>query len=236
MTANQMADKVELLLNLKDAEYAYEDIELTSILNKAQVIYVNQFIEDRLNYKQEGFEETEIRGWGLAPLLAPSTLTQSTSQADIFPNGKYYDLPADFWTMVTETPTSSKLLCGSTTSYIIPMVAIVTHDEYQKSIRNHYKKPYINQNDGLVWRMYDSGRRVQLITDGTFTITSYKIKYLKSIPDINVDRAVPANQVNCILESTTKEVHEAIVEIAVRLIRKSNSEPNIPDLGIEQLN
>jgi len=235
MTANEMADKTELLLNLKDAEFAYEDIELSSVLNKAQVMYVNQFIDNRLNYKQEGFEETEIRGWGLAPLIQPSTLSQSGSQANIFPNGKYYDLPADFWVMITETPTSDKNYCNSNVK-IIPRVSIVTHDEYNKLIRNHYRKPYINQYDGLVWRMYDSNRRVQLITNGAFNITSYKIKYLKSIPDIVVNRSSPGSQVNCILESTTKEVHEAIVEIAVRIIRKSNSEPNIPDLGIEQLN
>ena len=230
-----MADKIELLLNLKDAEFAYEDIELSSILNKAQVMYINQFIDNRLNYKQEGFEETELRGWGLAPLISPATLSESTSQTNIFPNGKYYDLPEDFWVMITETPTSDKSYCNSDVK-ILPRVSIVTHDEYTKSLRNHYKKPYINQYDGLVWRMYDSNRKVQLITDGTYNITSYKIKYLKSIPDIIVNRLAPSNQVNCILESTTKEVHETIVEIAVRLIRKSNSEPNIPDLGIEQLN
>lgn len=235
MTANEMANNIELLLNIKDQEYAYEDIELSSILNKAQVLYVGEFSNFMFNANGKGFEETEARGWGLAPLIKPATLSVSANQTGAFPNGIYYDLPVDFDKMLTEYPKSNKTKCNSS-DVIYPEVTVVTHDEYNRYKDNYYRKPYIDGNGGKVWRMYDNGRRLQLVTNGSFAIVEYKVKYLQSIPNIVVDRAVPSQQVNCVLESASKEVHEAIVEIAVRIIRKSNSEQSLQDLGAEQVN
>jgi hypothetical protein len=234
MTANEMADKIELLLNLKDAEFSYEDSELSVILTSSQILFVKEFFDRDSNFKKKGFEETEARAWGFAPLIKPATLPVSSDQSAAFTNGIYYDLPSDCWFILTDTPTSNKTYCNSE-EFIKPLVSVVAHDEYKPLLRNVYKQPYFNGDDALVWRMYDTGRRVQLLTNGQFAITNYSIKYLQSIPNIVVDRDTPANQVNCVLESQTKEVHESIVEIAVRLIRKSNGDQEVPTLGIEQL-
>jgi hypothetical protein len=239
MTANEMADKIELRVNKVDslAGFGYEDIELSSFLNTAQIYYLNEFIDRNNNRQQKGLEETEARSWGLAPLITPITLAQSGNQTGSFTNGIYYTLPTDFYAFLTETPISNKKDCKDV-AFIEPDVEVVSHDEYQRLIRNYYKKPYIGNTQGVVWRMADSGQRVQLITDGTFTITSYKAKYLKSIPSIVVDRAVPANQVNCILGTNTtglNPVHETIVEIAINLIDRSVGEQRTPGLGLEQI-
>lgn len=238
MTANEMADKIELRVNKVDslAGFGYEDIELQSFLNTAQIYYLQEFIDRQNNRQQKGFEETEARSWGLAPLITPVTLAQSGNQTGAFTNGIYYSLPTDFYAFLAETPTSNKKDCKDV-AFIEPAVEVVSHDEYKRLIENIYKRPYIGNTRGVVWRMSDSSQRVQLITDGTFTITSYTAKYLKTIPSIVVDRAVPANQVNCILGSNTvglNPVHETIVEIAIGLIDKSVGEQRIQSNGLEQ--
>lgn len=235
MTANEMAGNIEVHLNLNHAGFSYEDPELSVFLTTAQNIYTKEFI-DKFNAKRESFEETEVRGWGFGPLIQPATLVISTDQTGAFTNGTYYNLPIDLWQIISDTPTSNKHLCNENSKpFIKPRVEVTSHDEYNRSIRNIYKKPYIDVNDGKVWRMYDNSRRVQLLTDGTFTITEYKIKYLRNLPNIVVNRDTPLLQTNCILEAASKEVHETIVEIAIRLIDKSINLQRMPS-GIEQLN
>ena len=55
-----------------------------------------------------------------------------------------------------------------------------------------------------------SRKRHELITDGTFNINSYRMRYLKNPVDIVVDRT-NGNEVNCELDEFT---HEVIVDIA----------------------
>lgn len=233
LTANEMADKIEFLLNLKDDEFSYEDSELSSILNTEQEHFKLQFFRGATNALKQGFEETEIRSWGFGNLITPATLTASAIQTDVFENGKYWDLPDDFSLLLTEIPTSDQLKCNSETQYIKPKVRVASHDEYTKLIESSYHKPFINNQEGLVWRMYESGNRVQLVTDGTFNITGYFIKYLKQIPAIVVDRDSPANQVNCVLSA---DMHDTLVEMAIKRIKSSNNEQYIPNQpGIEQI-
>jgi hypothetical protein len=210
-------------------------LELSAILTTAQQTYFARFFNSN-GINQTSFEETEIRGWGFAPLISSATLIVSGNQAGVFTNGIYYDLPSDFQLMLTESPTSNKLVCGSTTQFIKPQVEVISHDEYQKAIRNYYKKPYIGLNDGKIWRMYDSNSRVQLITPQGLGITAYSVKYLKQIPDIIVDRVTPTNQVNPSLSSEPKTIHETIVQIAMEIIATSNGKQVIPNQpGIENL-
>jgi hypothetical protein len=110
MTANQLADKLEqVYLNLTNAEFSYEDLELSAILTTAQQTYFARFFSSN-GINQTGFEETEVRGWGFAPLISSATLAVSTDQIGVFTNGVYYDLPSDFQLMLTESPTSNSLV------------------------------------------------------------------------------------------------------------------------------
>jgi hypothetical protein len=75
---------------------------------------------------------------------------------------------------------------------------------------------------------------LQTITDGTFNITGYAIKYLKQVPSIVVDRDNTSNMVNCELHPDS---HETLVEIAISLIKTSNNEQRVPNkIGLEQIN
>jgi hypothetical protein len=236
MTANEMADKLEqVYLNLTNAQFSYEDLELSSILSSAQQLYFSRYLE-KSNINKYSFEETELRGWGFGPLISDSTLTLSASQIGVLENGFYFDLPADFQAIILDLPTSNTVKCNSTEK-IKPMVEVISHDEYQKAIRNYYKKPYMSGSDGKFWRMYDSTKRVQLIVPQGVTIDNYRIKYLKSLPNIVVDRITPTNQVNCLLSSEPKTIHETIVKLAMELIFTQTGQQVVPNqIGIDIFN
>ena len=233
MTANEMADKLELRLNKVNsfAAYGYEDVEISSFLNSAQSLYIQEFVDELNNRKGQGFEEGELRTLGFSNLIESTVLPVSANQLGKFPNGVCYNTPTTSLGFIHESPTSNKTVCGSE-EFIIPTVVVVSHDEYARWIRNSYRRPYINEYDGVVWRMYLNNKRVQLITDGSYNITSYFVKYLRPPVPITVDRVTPSNQVNCELGyaigTGINPVHETIIDIAIRLIDNSNLEQRPP--------
>jgi hypothetical protein len=69
-------------------------------------------------------------------------------------------LPTDYSILLTEIPTSDKIDCNSIG--IKPRVKVISHDEYQKLIRNYYQKPFLNTQtgDAVIWRMFDNSSRI----------------------------------------------------------------------------
>jgi len=113
MTANQMADELELKLDRSDSfgSPGYEDFELSSVLTEAQMVYVKKFIDELNNRKGKGFQETEIRMQGLGALINnASALTPSTTQTGRLTNGTFFDLPMDHMYTVYEECAINKLV------------------------------------------------------------------------------------------------------------------------------
>jgi len=143
------------------------------------------------------------------------TITVSSDQTGVHPNGTFFDMPEDFLYAVEEA------LITTTSSGEEITVLPVRHDYYRANIRNPYKKPYTN----LAWRMdfsrathsvgvtEPSSKRTEVITDGA-NITDYRVRYLISPPDIVCDEVTPANQIHCILDET---LHDEIVDEAVKI-------------------
>ena len=120
MTANEMADELELRLDRIDSfgSPGYEDFDLTSALTEAQLLYIKQFVSELNNHKGQGLEETEIRNQGLSALIKQgANLTVSADQVGTLDNGKFFDLPADFMYTIYEEAMIDKQQCG-TTSFI----------------------------------------------------------------------------------------------------------------------
>lgn len=218
MTANEMADELEVLFNkvTNNDSPGYEDAELSLILNKSQERFRNQ-IYSGSNKLQEGFEETEKRRKDLSELTKNVEIsTASSSQLGTLPNGTFYDLPDDFLYAIKEEVTinSSEECIDGNRIRVKP----ITHDEYAINVDNPFKQPY----DGLVWRLDYSRttdntnpKRHELITDGTYNITTYHLRYLRRLADIVVDRVTPTNQINCVLDEST---HRRIIDIAVEIL------------------
>ena len=230
MTANEMANELELELD-RSASFGspgYEDFELSSVLTKAQELFIKKFIDKKNNRKLESFEESEIRGQGLSALLKQGiSLPPSSDQIGTFNNGVYYDLPEDFMYTVEERVITDKILCDTVEDKVEAAVRVVPHDKVSRWKNNKYKKPYcFDYGDALVWRLYysreidgsnspASNKRHQLLTDGTFNVDGYTITYLKNPTEIKVDQDTPPNQINCILDEST---HLVIVSMASDLM------------------
>jgi hypothetical protein len=236
MTANQMADELELKLDRSNSfgSPGYEDFELSSVLTEAQNLYVKKYYDEINNRKGKGFEEIEIRNQGLGALIqdAPS-LPPSASQVGVIINnnvtGKFFDLPSNHMYTIYEECVTNKIECGTENTPIIAYVVPTSHTEMQRFNWSKYKRPFYKPyGDCRVWRTefsrFTSGinpanpataKRHEIFTDGTFNILTYHMRYLKTPDDIVVNRTTTANQRNSILDTST---HVVIIDIAFSLM------------------
>lgn len=99
------------------------------------------------------------------------------------------------------------------------------HDEYNEFIRDPFNKPFENEVVRLSFQ--DS---VELITDGTFVVSKYFLRYIRKPLEILLDLLVPANSVNCELADIT---HQEIVEQAAQLALESIESPRYQTITME---
>ena len=233
MDANSMANELDQQVDRATSfgSPGYEDADYSSVLTDAMNVYIKQFIDKKNNRKRESLEETEVRSQGLSALIKRGTdLTVSTDQVGTFTNGTFYDLPSDFMYCLHEEGTINKELCNSVRKDKIPTTFnVIAHDEVSRLEKNKYKKPYYKtygeamtwrlvfsrENDGQTDTTAQTAKRHQLVTDGTYSVETYSINYLRFPPEIKVDRATPSNQLNCVLDDST---HLPIIDIAKSLL------------------
>lgn len=228
MLANEMKDNMLLFYDklFGMAAPSYDNRTISAILSKAQLRVFKRYYMPNRNKFGEGFEATEKRRRDLEQFIKNAIVTPSTDQTGVHPNGVFYDMPTDFLyaaqeSVVTDLSTPNEVA-------VIP----VRHDEYNANIRNTYKKPWKN----LVWRMdysrldhgEDGGdamtgrtaKRTELITDSESTVTTYRVRYLITPPNIVCDDITPTNQRHCILDET---LHDEIVDEAVKIAKAATS-------------
>lgn len=212
MTANEMKFEAEVLYDRIASAGApgYSDAEWSVIFTKAQETFLRGIFSP-----YNSVQETEQRRKEFQNLVTAATITTSSaSQTGVHTNGTFFDLPSDLlWTLYEEVIISSADPCKNNLAL---WVKPVTEDEYNSNIDNPHKKPYCNAGYGLVWRMDFNTRRHELITDGSFTVSQYKLRYLRLPQDIipfTNDGTTTAMQ-DCELDSIA---HRPIIEIAVRI-------------------
>lgn len=225
----------------------YEDEEISVLLSQAQERYIKTRYQPLGNKYRKGFEQVEKRRIDLSELIRNyEVMTPSTDQTNVMRNGTLYDLPADFFLAIEGDVVTNQANCGqsanlhlstdtlnSYTEYIRVPVKPISHDEYIVNVNNPFKKPYCDTglNEGLVWRLeysretlYTNPKRHELITDGTFGIMGYHLRYLRKPNDIVCDFVTTANQVHCELAEST---HREIVDIAITIALENIQDPRI---------
>ena len=231
MTANQMWENVLVTYDALYSQSApgFVDPEASIILTKAQWYYILQRLNPKSNRNMEGFEETEIRIQGLSALIKDSQesttppTTQDVNQVGALPGETLWALPTDFMITIYEGSVTNVPQCGTTSTYNRIMTIPISHDEYNLNYYNPYKKPYTDGTEGIVWRLEHGKKTVNgierkihgLITDGTFQVTNYYMRYLKTPNDIVVNLNNPSAQISCELDSLT---HQGICDIALKLL------------------
>jgi hypothetical protein len=171
------------------ASSPYTPQELSIIASEAQELLVTSYY-DGFNPKREGFEETEKRIQDLGELVQNKEISPEVPSVDNMPNGRFYLLPntliADntdysdvYWfTVFEEAITNMKDTCITSPTYNtfkrVPIKEI-NHNEYSALLRDPFNRP----NKDKVWRMRVDGRRTELITDGSYTVSKYHVRYIK---------------------------------------------------------
>lgn len=191
----------------------YEDVEISIFLTKAQERLVLSSLRAKSNKYDEGFEETEIRRKELNELVKGTDITiPSSLQLGALPNGTLYTLPEDcLLTISEEVTTTSEEACKNNKRLRIKPT---THDEYALNKGNPFKRPNIHR---YVWRLDYENNQHELITDGTFNIGTYHLRYIKKIQPIiigtdTVDGAT--GPLNCQLSEI---FHKRIIDEAVKI-------------------
>lgn len=216
MDANQMRYEFDVLFDKITSldSPGYTDREVSVFLTKAQDI----FIKNGYN-PFNSLEQTDRRRREFVELKRNyNSSTPSTSQVGVNPNGTFYDLPADFMLPLKEECTiASSNPCIQNTRISIN---VITEDEYTIQLKNPFKRPAAQGLDtDFAWRLdfsQNGNKRVELITDGTFTISTYHLRYLKEPQDIVpvTGDGTTTTQLDCELDNLS---HREIIDIAVRI-------------------
>jgi hypothetical protein len=228
MTAEEMQYNFELKMNtLYTLRKPFQSYDINQFLNESQDQVVDNLYSVRDGDRREHFETDEKLRTELAELITNYGVASSvfdSSDAALHENGVFVTVPADFMYALREECGIEYLDCNDNTAANTVRVAPVTHDEYIMNINNSFKGPY----NELVWRLdYSSPtadtKRHELITDGTYDIMTYTLRYLKRPGRINI-----LDGSDCELNSN---LHEEIVNRAVRfaaatLPQPENVEPN----------
>jgi hypothetical protein len=230
MTANEMWDNVLVTYDALYSQSApgFVDPEASIILTKAQWYYVLQRINPKSNRNMEGFEETEIRIQELSSLVKDSQdaippISQLAIQTGTLPGETLWAIPVDCMLPIYEGCTTNTKQCGTTSTYNRIMTIPISHDEYNLNFSNPYKKPWTDGTEGIIWRLEHGTQPVNtverkihgIITDGSFSITNYYMRYIKYPEDIQINLSTPSSQVNCKLDPIS---HQSICDIAVKLL------------------
>ena len=190
----------------------YTDKEISEILSAAQEELVFHTYNPLGNKYHEGLEEVELTTADLQELVSEDNLTASTDQTGVLTNGQFFDLPTDHWlTLMEEVVVASDGCFNGKHVKVKP----ITHDEYTINKDNPFKRPQV---DEVTWRLANSGERFELVTDGTYTISQYTMRYLTRPQPIITAAGVTVDGVtgplDCALKDTT---HRRIVKYAVRI-------------------
>lgn len=251
MLANEMNTAFDILyekINSNDAP-GVTTSEKSFFLSKAQRQLTLQLIRKITNPVKEGLEESELRKQGLGNLIEDSEDPSSTgttllpaSSANIT-NGRFWQLPEDFWFTIMEKAWIDQVDCETQSGNLEAFVKVVTHNEVQLNDNNPFRKPSLKGNRAFVWRLeyereisgYDMLNATtqditppihELITDGTFNVNRYKIRYIRIPRNIVIDTANPINQKNSELPVM---LHDAIVDLAVKLASIALREQILPE-------
>lgn len=176
---------------------------------------IERFVKTRysgFNNKVKGFEETQKRIDDLRNLVTEVTI--STSASLVKPNSYIATLPVDYLFTLSEE-------CSINYNNIVTREGITetTADRYRDEIDNPFSEHVYHNGWARPLRLF-YGTTVELVSDGTYTIPTLYLRYLR----------VPASisfTVDCDLAAHT---HAEIVKIAIDLFLNNQASARIKTL------
>lgn len=203
---------------------AFEPEEIDAWLNRA----IRKFVKTRysgINSKGQSFEQTQKRIDDLRTLIGfytNSSLTTSTN----YPNAYTASLSSIlstipyYWFALSEE-------AEITVDLVAERVNIVecSLDKYAQKMQDPYSEHILHYGTAKPLRLF-SGTNVDLISDGTYSVTKYYLTYLKKPAEV----ASTGTPVNCDLPEHT---HDEIVKIAANMMLENIEQPRYQSHGME---
>ncbi len=179
MTIAEMHDNFRLeydaIASFSNPEYLPEEIDYW--LNTAQDNLLSEV-------KKEGVEKSQTFRDYLGNITLNKNISTFIVNTDNQLNGTFVQLPDDYRTALQEAVSISYNDCNNAVkTQRIPVVPS-THDRINSDVRNPFKKPNKFERVLSLPYSYLSGdpkiQSIELITDGTFSITNYHLRYLRN--------------------------------------------------------
>lgn len=203
---DQFRIEYDAIDSFSNPEYSPEEIDY--FLNSAQD---NLLIEA----KRAGVESNQT----LRDMLSNITNGYQTNAFIVIqinePNGVFVELPEDYRTALKEAVTISYTDCNGIIDNKRIKVVPSTHDRLNVDIENPFKKP--NKFERVIsvpyGKLINNQQVVELITDGTFSIMTYHLRYIRNPlqMDINnpTDSELNEEAQNWIIKEAAKEAFKA---------------------------
>ena len=208
----------------------YDLTELSNLASEAQESLVIKKYGPNSNRLKEGFGElvkyksiTSFTTGFLSNSVdakLPNTLLDLTNADTTKPAGptNYDDV---YWYTIYEEAITGTLDCtiaDNTTTYVTANVISVSHDQFNMTVENPFRKPYLNGNKARVFRLRGTDRNHLLVTDGTFNITNYKIGYIKKPTPIDL-AFLTSDQVCQMNDAFHRELLKETVDLAKLIVQ-----------------
>jgi hypothetical protein len=209
--------------------------EKSVYLTKAQLEIIKNYFNPKGNKYNEGFESSEKRRQDLEDLIKSYSTDESfTTSANIVNISKFIEIPNDVFLIVYE---NIKLEKECYKDYIVN-VKPVTHDEFNKQIRNPFKNPTITNAWRLNFSNIENKKVVEIVTpENEFTYTMRYVKYPKPIILENLEELFPGENItingvstssDCELNAQTcEEILDRAVQLALRDYKPQNLESKV---------
>lgn len=150
--------------------------EIDLILNDAQNVFIKQRVQGHEGYN-ESFEETQKRIDDLKEITTSDTsLTLSSTQAGVKPNGYFYNLPSDYLYPFQEEAEIVYVDCNGNNVTDRRGFVGITHAEYLLLKEDPFNKPTATDNFGV--RLM-ANNKIEALTFGEFTINTYYLRYVR---------------------------------------------------------
>lgn len=204
---------------------SFEPEEIDMYLNQSMF----RFIEQRAyggNPKRESLEETQKRVDDLRNLIKSYNTSTFTTNSDNKVNGKFVNLPTGYRHAIQEECLITYNNCNNISSTKRVDVVPITHDRYNKIKKDPWNKPYEDLVIRLSHEEVSSNEVFELITDGSYTVTTYYLTYLKTPAEMRYGTTydVLTTDVQCELSEHT---HREIVELAARIAIETIESPRV---------
>jgi len=218
MTAREMQaefdTRLQLVMPSAETTDKPDSTTIFMFLNKSQ----DQYVESKYsgnNQERVGFEQNQKLTDELRTLVVETILTVSMQSGGYKPNSYSATLPSDYLhTISEEVSISAEDFEGEATTYRVGIIEC-TADNYRSHIDDPYSEHVYHYEEAKPLRLFRDNK-VELITDGNYSVLYYFLRYLKIPTRISLDGVgyscpLPAN------------VHTEIVDLAVGLFLQSIS-------------